>query len=264
MLIIAERINATRRRIGAAFAARDAVFLQDEARRQARAGADYIDLNAALSPKEEQKLMVWAVEAIRATAGKHLCIDTANPKAARAALKLLPQGSAFLNSISGEKARLREMLPLAVEFETKVVALAMDDSGMPESCAARWQAIEKILAAVDKARLPRERVFVDPLVRPIATNPDQAAQCLEMIRELRAKGGGVQTVIGLSNISFGLPERRHLNRTFLTLAIAAGLSAAILDPLEPDLRATVLASACLTGQDAYCMNYIQARREGQL
>jgi 5-methyltetrahydrofolate--homocysteine methyltransferase len=85
-----------------------------------------------------------------------------------------------------------------------------------------------------------------------------------MIRELRAKGGGVQTVIGLSNISYGLPERRHLNRTFLTLAIAAGLSAAILDPLEPDLRATVLASACLTGQDAYCMNYIQAQREGQL
>ena len=264
MLIIAERINATRKRIGDALAVRDAAFLQDEARRQAQAGADYIDVNAALSPKEEQKLMVWAVETIRAATGTPLCIDTADPKAAKAGLKLLPKGSAFLNSISGEKARLRAMLPLAVEFETRVVALAMDDSGMPDSCAARWRAIEKILSAADKARLPRERIFIDPLVRPIATDPDQAAQCLEMIRDLRAKGGGVQTIVGLSNISYGLPERRHLNRAFLTLAIAAGLSAAILDPLEPDLRATALAASCLTGQDPYCMNYIQAQREGQL
>jgi 5-methyltetrahydrofolate--homocysteine methyltransferase len=264
MIIIAERVNATRKRIGAAFAAKDAAFIQDEARRQARAGADYIDVNAALSPKEEQKLMVWAVETIRGVTDKPLSIDTANPKAARAGLKLLPKGAAFLNSISGEKARLAAMLPLAAEFETKVVALAMDDSGMPESCDARWKAIDKILAATDKAGVPRDRVFIDPLVRPIATSPDQAGQCLEMIRDIHAKTGGAGTVVGLSNISYGLPERRHLNRAFLTLATAAGLSAAILDPLEPDLVATSFAAACLAGRDAYCMNYILAQREGRL
>lgn len=105
---------------------------------------------------------------------------------------------------------------------------------------------------------------MDPLVRPVATNPDQAAQCLEMMGEIRRQGGGAGTIVGLSNISYGLPDRRHLNRTFLAMAAGAGLAAAIIDPLEPDLMATVRAAACLTGEDEYCMNYITAKREGRL
>ncbi|MBE3098346.1 MAG: dihydropteroate synthase [Planctomycetes bacterium] len=264
MLIIAERINATRKRLAEAFAARDAAFLQDEARRQAGAGADYIDVNAALSPDAEPGLMAWAVDVVRAATDKPLSVDSASPAAARAGLERLPKGSAFLNSISGEKARLAAMLPLAVEFETRLVALAMDDSGMPASTADRWRALEKIFAATDQAGIPRDRIFVDPLVRPVATNPDQVPQALQMISEIRAQAGGAGTVVGLSNISFGLPVRRHLNRTFLAQAAGAGLAAAILDPLEPDLVTTVLAAACLSGQDAYCMNYITAQRAGRL
>ena len=264
MLIIAERINATRKRLAEAFAGRDAACLQNEACRQADAGADYIDVNAALSPDAEAGLMAWAVEVVRAATGKPLSVDSASPAAARAGLERLPKGSAFLNSISGEKARLAAMLPLAAEFETKLVALAMDDSGMPASAADRWRALEIIFAATDQAGIPRDRIFVDPLVRPVATNPEQVPQALQMISEIRAQGGGAGTVVGLSNISFGLPVRRHLNRTFLAMAAQAGLAAAILDPLEPDLVATVLAAACLTGEDAYCMNYITAQRAGRL
>ena len=264
MLIIAERINATRKRVGAAFAARDAAVIQDEARRQAAAGADYIDVNAALSPQAEKDLMAWAVETIRTVTDKPLSIDSAGPAVARAGLERLPKGSAFLNSISGETARLEAMLPLVAEFQTKVVALAMDDSGMPASTADRWRAIEKIFAAADSAGIPRDRIYVDPLVRPVSTNPEQVAQVLEMIRDITARGGGAKTVIGLSNISYGLPQRRHLNRTFLAMAAAAGLSAAIIDPLEPDMTSTILAAACLTGKDAYCMNYITAQREGRV
>jgi 5-methyltetrahydrofolate--homocysteine methyltransferase len=264
MLIIAERINATRKRIGEAFASRDAVFIQEEAARQAQAGANYLDVNAALSPAAEQDLMVWGVETIRAVTDRPLAIDSASPAVVRAGLALLPKGTAFLNSISGERARLEAMLPLAVEFQTRVVALAMDDEGLPATCADRWRAIERILAATDEAGIPRPRLYIDPLVRPIATNPDQAAQCLEMIREIPARTGGAGTVLGVTNISFGLPMRKHLNRTFLALAAGAGLSAAILDPLDADLTATILAAACLTGEDAYCMNYILAHRAGRL
>ena len=264
MLIIAERINATRKRIGAAFAARDAALIQNEARRQAEAGADYIDVNAALSPAAELDCMVWAVETVRAATDKPLAIDSANPAVTRAGLALVPKGTAFLNSVSGEEARLAAMLPLAVEFETKLVAMAMDDSGMPTSTADRWRALEKIFAATDKAGISRDRIFVDPLLRPVSTNPEQTAQVLQMIREIREKGGGAGTVVGLSNISFGLPARRHLNRTFLAIAAAAGLSAAIIDPLEPDMMTTALAAACLTGQDEYCMKYIMAQRAGRL
>jgi 5-methyltetrahydrofolate--homocysteine methyltransferase len=264
MLIIGERINAARKRLAEAFARRDAACLQDEARRQAQAGADYIDVNAALSPDTERGLMAWAVETIRAAADKPLSVDSANPDAVRAGLERLPRGSAFLNSISGEKARLAAMLPLAVEFETRLVALAMDDSGMPACVADRWRALETIFAATDQAGIPRDRIYVDPLVRPVSTNPEQVAQALQMIREVREKGGGAGTVVGLSNISFGLPARRHLNRAFLAQAARAGLAAAILDPLEPDLVATVRAAACLSGEDAYCLNYIRAQRAGKL
>ena len=264
MLIIAERINATRKPVAEAFAARDAAFIQQEARRQADAGADVLDVNAALNPRKERDLMAWAVETVRDATDLPLAVDTADPETARAGLALVPKGSAFLNSISAERDRIEAMLPLAVEFETRLVALAMDDSGLPDSCEARWKALDAIFAAADDAGIPRDRIYVDPLVRPVSTNPEQAGQCLQMIREIGERGGGARTVVGLSNISFGLPGRRHLNRTFLALAAGAGLSAAIIDPLDTDMMATVLAAACLTGNDDFCMNYITAHREGRL
>jgi len=262
--IIGERINATRSPIAEALKARDAARLQDEATRQADAGADFLDVNTALSPETEKDLMVWAVETIREVTETPLSIDSADPAVARAGLALLPKGEAFLNSISAETGRLEGMLPLLVEFEPRVIALAMDDQGMPGSTGDRWRALETLFARTDEAGVPRERIFVDPLVRPVATNPEQAGQCLAMIREIADRGQGAGTTMGLSNISFGLPQRRHLNRTFLAMACGAGLTGAILDPLEPGLMAVALASACLTGQDDYCMNYITAQREGRL
>jgi len=264
MLIIAERINASRKPIARALADRDAAFLQAEARTQADAGADFLDVNTALAPDTEKDLMVWAVDTVRQVVDRPLAVDSASPVVARAGLERLPKGSAILNSISAETGRLDAMLPLVQEFETRVVALAMDDRGMPASCDDRWRALETIFARTDAAGIARDRILVDPLVRPVATNPEQAPQCLAMIREIREKGGGAGTTMGLSNISFGLPERRHLNRTFLAMAAGAGLVSAILDPLEPGLMATALAAACLTGRDDYCMAYIGAQRAGRL
>ena len=264
MLLIAERINATRKSIAAALAARDAGAIRDEARRQADAGADYIDVNTALSPREEKDLMVWAVNLVRQATDRPISVDSADPKVARAGLALLPKGSAFLNSVSGETGRLEPMLELVAEFETKVVVLAMDDAGMPTSVDDRWRALERIFAATDALRIPRERIYVDPLVRPVSTNPEQVSQVLGMIRRVREEGGGAKTTCGLSNISFGLPRRGHLNRTFLAMAIGAGLESAILDPLAPGMMPTALAAACLTGEDPFCMHYIAAQRQGRL
>lgn len=264
VLIIAERLNATRKPIAAALAARDAGAIREEARRQADAGADYIDVNTALSPREEKDLMVWAVDIVRQATEKPVSVDTADPKTARAGLALLPKGSAFLNSISGERGRLEPMLELVAEFETRVVALAMDDRGMPNSVQDRWRALERIFEATDKRKIPRDRLYVDPLVRPVSTNPEQVPQVLAMIRRVRGEGGGAKTTCGLSNISFGLPRRGHLNRVFLAMAIGAGLESAILDPLAAGMVPTALAAACLAGEDAFCMNYITAQRQGRL
>jgi 5-methyltetrahydrofolate--homocysteine methyltransferase len=264
MLIIGERINATRKSVGRALAERSAPLIQDEARRQAEAGADVIDVNAALSPETEKDLMVWAVETVREVTDKPIAVDTASPEVARAGLERLPKGTAFLNSATGETGRLGPMAALAAKFEARLVALAMDDRGMPESVEDRWRALDAIFAATDSLGIGRERILVDPLLRPVSTNPEQVGQCLEAIRQIRCRAGGAGTVVGLSNISFGLPSRRHLNRTFLAMAIGAGLTAAILDPLEEGLVATALAGACLAREDEFCMNYIAAQRRGRL
>ncbi len=264
MIIIAERINATRKRIARALSDRDADFLCREATQQAEAGAAWLDVNTAVSPETERGLMAWAVETLCEAVDVPLAVDSADPAAARAGLELLPKGTAFLNSATGETGRLEPMVELAAEFEARLVVLAMDDAGMPASTDDRWRAMETIFAATDSAGIPRERLFVDPLVRPVSTNPEQAAQCLEMIRQVGERGEGVGTIVGLSNVSFGLPKRRHLNRTFLAMACGAGLSAAILDPLEEGLVGTALAADCLRGTDDFCMNYIAAERAGRL
>ena len=264
MLVIAERLNAARRPVAQALAERDADFLLAEARRQAEAGADFLDLNTALAPETEKDSMAWAVDLVREAVAVPLCIDSASPEVARTGLERLPRGSALLNSASAKTGRLDPMVELAVEFQARLVVLAMDDRGMPASCDDRWRALETAFARTDAAGLPREHLLVDPLLRPVATHPDQVAECLRMIREVAERGGGAGTTVGLSNVSFGLPRRRHLNRAFLAMAAAAGLTSAIFDPLEPGLMAAVRAADCLTGRDPFCMNYISAHREGRL
>ncbi|MDP6380065.1 MAG: dihydropteroate synthase [Phycisphaerae bacterium] len=265
MIVVAERINATRKQIARAIEERDEELIKDQARKQDEAGATYIDINAAISPAKELDAMKWAVGMVReAVPEVPLAIDSASVEVMRAGLELAGGGDVFLNSITGEKERLEGLLPLAAEFGTKVVALAMDDRGLPETVDGRFEALEVIFEATDAAGIERERVFVDPLVRPISTNPAEAANCLEVIRRIKAECGGAKTICGLSNVSFGLPQRNLLNRAFLALCLGAGLDAALIDPLAPGVMATVLAAEALFGRDEYCMTYIQAERAGKL
>jgi 5-methyltetrahydrofolate--homocysteine methyltransferase len=170
----------------------------------------------------------------------------------------------MLNSITGEADRLAQMLPLAVEFGAKVVALAMDDSGMPETIDARFAALETILAAVDAAGVKRENLYVDPLIRPVSTNPTHALDCLSTIRRIKSELAPVKTTGGMSNISFGLPKRGLLNRVFLAYAVEAGIDAGILDPLEPGAVATIRAAEAILNRDEFCLRFITADREGLL
>ncbi len=265
MLVIAERLNCTRKRVKKAVQEKDADLVRDEASRQAEAGADYIDVNSATGHDTEIDNMKWMIEQVRAVCEKPLSIDTANPKAMRAGLELHESSEpAILNSVTAEQERLEQMVPLAAEFKTRLIALTMDDRGMPESVDDRLRALEGILSATDKAGLSRDRLYVDPLFRPVSTNPSHATDCMETIRRIKAEFAPVRTVGGVSNVSFGLPKRNLLNRVFLALAVEAGLDAGIVDPLEPGIVATLYAADAVLNRDEFCMNYIAAEREGRL
>ena len=264
MLVVAERLNCTRKRIKAAVVDRDADLIQGEARSQVEAGADYVDVNSATGVETELDDMKWMIEQVRAVTDTPLSVDTASQAVMRTGLELHGPGQPMLNSITGERERLEAMLPLAAEFGTLVVALAMDDSGMPETIDARLAAVETILAEADRLGVQRENLYIDPLIRPVSTNPTHPSDCLETVRRIKAEFAPLKTIGGLSNVSFGLPRRNLLNRVFVAFMVEAGIDAGIIDPLEPGVMATICAAEALLNRDEFCMRYITAERDGRL
>ncbi len=263
MEIIGEKINGTRKRVGQAIQDRDAAFIQDLAQRQAEAGAHWLDVNAGTPADREPDDLVWLVQTVQQVVSTPLCLDSPNPEALRAAIEVV-QRTPMINSITGEAARLDAILPLVAEHGCPVIALAMDGRKIPETAEARLGVVRQILARTREAGVPDERVYIDPLVMTIATDGNSARVTLEAIRAIRQEFPQAHITLGVSNISFGLPARSHINRAFLVLAIEAGLDCAILDPLDPGMRAAALAAELLLGRDRYCLNYIRAVREGLL
>ncbi len=261
--IIAEKINGTRKSVGAAVVARDAAFIEDLATRQAAAGATWIDVNAGTSPQREPEDMVWLINTVQGVTDLPLSIDTANPKALAAALATVNKVP-LVNSISGEKARLEGVLPQAAAAGSPVVALALDDNGIPGTTEQRMTVIRRLIDATRSAGIPDERVYVDPLVMTISTNVQSANIAIATMRAIKTEFPVVHMTQGLSNVSFGLPSRSLVNRTYLTLAVEAGLDCAILDPLDRELRATLLATELLLGKDRHCLAYTRAFRAGLL
>ena len=264
MIIVGERINASRKRIARALEERDAARIQKEARRQAECGASYIDVNAGTSVAKEVENLKWLPEVVAGAVELPLCVDSANPAALDAALPLNRHGQPMINSITAEKERLEGILPLIRKYKSKVVALTMDDSGMPEDAEGRVAVALALHERLKAEGVPDGDIFFDVLIRPVSTDPSQAMHCLEAVRQVREKLPDVHFMCGMSNVSFGLPKRRVLNRTFLTLLMAAGQDGAILDPTEKDVAAALFATRALLGRDEYCMEYITADREGRL
>lgn len=255
-IIIAERINASRSRIAAALERRDARWIHREAGRQAAAGATHIDINAGSSPRRELDDMRWLAEVVQSATALPLSVDTADPQVAAAALALAKQPP-VINSISGEKTRLEGMVPLLAASSASTVALCMDDSGLPEDAEGRVRVARAIFERLAAAGIAPERIYFDPLVRPLATNPEQVPHFLEAVRRIHSELPDVHTICGLSNISFGLPARRNLNRAFMALAIAAGMDSFILDPTEEGVMAAYHAARALAGCDQFGLEYIR-------
>jgi len=261
MIIIGELINASRKAIKAAIEAQDAAAIQQVAKDQAEAGADYIDVNAGVFVGKEPEYLKWLVETVQAAVDKPCAIDSPDPAAVEAALAV-HKGTPMINSISLEKERYDKLMPIIAGTDMKVIALCMSDKGMPKTVDDRMQIADELVNGLLKNNVKVENIFVDPLVQPVSVENTFGVEFINAIEKLVAAYPGIHTACGLSNISYGLPARKFMNQTFMTMAIAKGLDGAIINPLDRRMMANIIAAEALAGKDNFCMNYLKAFRAG--
>lgn len=267
MLIIGERINTSRKVKGEpvienAVKARDEAFFIDLARKQHEAGAAYIDVNAGTLLEGEAEALEWLVKTIQGAMDVPLSIDSPNLPAVEHALKA-HKGQAFINSVTAETERLKSTIPIIKEYGAKIIALCMDDSGMPHDYEGRIAIARTLIDKLTGAGIEPESIYIDPLVYPVATGGHYGRAVLDTVRTVKAEHPEVQTIAGVSNVSHGLPSRKFLNQAFTVMCMAAGMDAAIIDPLDRQLMALVYASEAILGRDEFCAEYLSAARSGQ-
>jgi 5-methyltetrahydrofolate--homocysteine methyltransferase len=261
-VIIGERINPTgKKKLSAALAEGDLKIVHDEALAQVEAGADVLDVNVGAAGVDEVDLLPKAVRLVMDAVDLPLCIDTANTVAMAAALaahkELAPEGKPLINSVNGEEARLKSVLPLVAEYGAAVIGLCMDDDGIPEEPERRLSVAKKIVERAEAAGIPRQDIVIDCLALTMGADSKAGWKTLEAIRLVKGELG-VNVTLGASNISFGLPAREIINGTFIGTAIYAGLNCPIVDAAK--VRHYILAADLVMGRDDYAMRYIRAFR----
>lgn len=260
MIIVGELINASRKAVGEAISAQDAEAIKKLAVDQHEAGANYIDVNAGIFVGQEAGYLQWLVKTVQGAVDAPCCIDSPDPKAIENALSV-HKGTAMINSISLEKDRYNALLPVVAGTDLKVVALCMSDEGMPETTEDRVKIADQLINDLVKNNIPLDNIYVDPLVQPVSTKSTFGDEFLNAVDEIMTRFKGVHTICGLSNISYGLPLRQMLNQTFAVMAIARGLDALIINPLDRKMIQNLIAAETLAGRDDYCMNYLKAYRK---
>jgi len=263
MIIIGEKINGTRKAVAQAIRERDAAFIRDLAKSQAEAGSAFLDINAGTAPEREPEDMAWLVATVQEICDLPLCLDSANPTALRAGLELVKHRP-LINSVSGEKSRIEGVLPLALEYKTSLILLALDETGIPSTSDGRMKVVDRLACHATDGGLTEENLYIDPLVTAISTGTDSALVTLDTIRKIRSAYPNCHITSGLSNISFGMPLRHMINRTFMAMALQAGLDSAIADPNDRQLYEVILASEMLMGKDKYCQGFNRAYRAGRI
>jgi 5-methyltetrahydrofolate--homocysteine methyltransferase len=264
MIIIGEKINSTVKNVAEAIKNEDYNLIVSLAEKQAKAGAHYIDVNAGAFVDIEAEILKKMVQSIQSKVDTPLSIDSPRPEVISEVMKVYRGQRAIFNSVIYEQGILNKALPVIKEYNMKVVALLMEDSGIPEDPKSRLEIAKRLVDRFDKEGIFLEDIFLDPMVQPVSVDKRYVDIALETIRLLRNEFANVNIICGLSNISFGLPKRRWINRAFLPIAIYFGLNSCIADPLDDVLMKLIYASETLSGQDEFCMEYITKAREGFL
>ncbi len=270
MLIIGENINATGKKIAEAIRTRNSSFLQELA--LAQVAADYLDVNVGGgkgSTEQEIEDMKWLIDIVCEVTDKPIVVDSANPEVIEAGLEqgisLRAERSnrvVMINSVNAEKAKLEAIGPLAAKYQVGVIALAMDDNGIPPRVEERIRACDTILEGLSYYNIPAKKIYFDPLVLPIGVDTTQGQVTLKTLEQIKARYPEAKTTVGLSNISYGLPQRVAINDVFLLMLMYAGLDSVIVNPLRSSTIGSIKLGEMLIGKDAHCKGYLKAYRRG--
>jgi 5-methyltetrahydrofolate--homocysteine methyltransferase len=263
MLIVGESINSTISAVGEAVKARNAAFIEELARAQVDAGAHMLDVNAGVAGADEVEGLAWLVDIVQKAVDVPLVLDSADPEAIEAALKM-HKGRPFINSISGEKQKLDTLVPLIADNACSVIALCLDDKGIPETPEARLEIANLMVNQATAEGISPEDIYIDPLILSLGTGWNAAKVSLDTMKLIRRELPEVCITGGMSNVGFGMPNRRLLNRIFLAMAMVIGLDAAVIDVRDKKLMTVIHASNAILGKDPYCKLYFKAHRAGNL
>ncbi len=259
-VVIGERINPTGRKLLAEeIKVGDFSRVEADAIAQVAAGAHVLDVNAGIPLADEPAILAKTIQLVQSLTDVPLCIDSSMLEALAAGLEVY-KGKALLNSVTGEEERLEKILPLVKKHGCAVVAISNDDTGISQDINVRYAVAKKIIERAADHGIPAHDIVVDPLVMPVGAVNTAGRQVMELIRRLRTELK-VNTTCGASNISFGLPNRGGLNNAFISMAISAGMTSAISNPLNADLMQAVRGANVMMGNDEQCVRWIEHYRE---
>jgi 5-methyltetrahydrofolate--homocysteine methyltransferase len=261
--VIGERINTTLKKARTAVENRDRDYIQADVKKQTECGAAYIDVNAGARIGHEEEDMKWLLEVVQGATDRPLCLDSPDPKILQLAYERVEK-TPMINSISLEKERFDAMVPFLKGKECKIIALCMDDSGMPKSADDIFQRAVTIVKELEAIGFARDNIYIDPLFQPVSVEKNNGLMVLNAVKKITAEIAGVHTTGGLSNISYGLPQRRIINRNFLAMLMVNGFDSAIMDPFDNAIMSVVKTVEMLLGNDNFCMNYLKEVRAGNI
>lgn len=261
-ILVGERINPTNRKeVIAKIKAGEFAFLEGEAKKQVANGADILDINVGVPGIDEKHAMLESLKVVQAAVDVPLWIDTSDPEVLAAALKNV-QGRPGINSTTGEEKRMEAVIPLAAEYQAALVGLCIDDAGIPQTADKRVEIAKRIIDRAEKAGLDRKSIIIDCVALACGTGETGARATLDTIR-ICTEELGVNTTVGLSNVSFGLPDRPVLNAAFMLLCAGQGMTCFIGNPNDPNMQAALKSSKLFWGEDKFAMGYLMWYRKRQ-
>ncbi|MCL2528978.1 MAG: dihydropteroate synthase [Coriobacteriia bacterium] len=263
MIIIGEKINGFIKKTREAIEAKDAAYIKELAIKQQECRSSYIDICAGTAQEIEMETMEWLIGLVQEVSDLPISLDSSDPQILIDCIPLCNKPG-MINSVSMEEGKVEKIFPIIADTDWNVVALTCNQDGIPNDAETKFAIAKDIIAAAHKYGIAENRVYIDPLVTTLGTSSDSMLNFVGALKLIKAELPGAFTTSGLSNISYGLPYRKSINMQFLCLCMDAGLDSAILDPLDPYMQSVIYATNALLGKDDYCMEYLDAYREGLL
>ncbi|MDR3170056.1 MAG: methyltetrahydrofolate cobalamin methyltransferase [Treponema sp.] len=261
MIIIGEKINGSIPAIAKAIAEKDADYIRNIARKQAEAGAAFIDVCASVPEDVELETLKWLIDSVQEVTDTPIAIDSPSAAICVQAIPLCKKPG-LINSVSMEGNKVDMVFPIIANTTWECVALLSDDTGIPKTSEKRLQVFEALMKKAGAYKIAPNRLHIDPLIEMLCTSEDGIAKITATMQKIKQQYPDIHLTGGASNISFQLPARKYINRGFIILAMNAGMDSAILDPLNKDMMGLIYATEALLGQDELCIEYINAFRAG--